>query len=298
MESFPLNSISKLSVAVVLIMMGITSYGILSKLPAIVDQADSIQNLPVFSPNNQPDGLEISAVLSETHPLPSPKTLSIHSTSIPVTQPMRVLIYHTHTYEAYLPDENAPYPISGGNNRRTQDETQNIVAVGARLAERLREYGIEVVHDTTEFEPPKFGTAYLRSLDMLQHRLQSGETYDLIIDLHRDTYYAQRWTPAFVQVDQEDVSRILFLIGNGEAGFSEKPNWSENKKRAEAIAELLTQINPQLCADIVVNDQRYNQHVSENAILIEMGHCENTLESVLRSADYLALAISEMLKGN
>jgi len=270
----------------------------LSKLPVIGAQADSAPNLPTFSQNDQLDGLEITAALSETQPQPSPKALSIQSTPIQVSQPKRVLIYHTHTYEAYLPDENDPYPISGGNNRRTQDETQNIVAVGARLAQRLREYGIDAVHDTTAFEPPKFGTAYLRSLDMLQNRLASGEAYDLIIDLHRDTYYAQRWTPAFVQIDQEDVSRILFLIGNGEAGFSEKPNWSENKKRAEAIAEQLTQINPQLCTDIVVNDQRYNQHVSENAILIEMGHCENTLESVLKSADYLALAISEMLKDN
>ena len=78
----------------------------------------------------------------------------------------RILIYHTHTYEAYEITETETYTPT--EKWRTRDEQYNMVAVGDALARELTARGFIVVHDTTAFEPPNLSTAYTRSLEMLK----------------------------------------------------------------------------------------------------------------------------------
>nr|HML48656.1 stage II sporulation protein P [Clostridia bacterium] len=97
----------------------------------------------------------------------------------------RVLIYHTHTYEAYEPTPENPYVAT--EKWRTKDAVHNVCRVGELLAEILRDrYGMDVVHDVTEHELPDLNSAYTRSLKTLDGYTQRGETFDLYIDLHRD----------------------------------------------------------------------------------------------------------------
>ena len=95
----------------------------------------------------------------------------------------KVYLYHTHTYEAYEMDgENRYTPTE---TWRTADHRYNVVRVGEELAARLREAGIYVTHDTTDYEPPRLSTAYSRSLEGIKKAAEEG--YDLYIDLHRDS---------------------------------------------------------------------------------------------------------------
>ena len=90
----------------------------------------------------------------------------------------RILIYHTHTYEAYEQQTDAPYEET--TKWRTADERFDMVRVGDELAALLTGLGYEVEHDRTAFEPPVLDSAYTRSLTMLQQRLAAGECSDLI----------------------------------------------------------------------------------------------------------------------
>lgn len=47
----------------------------------------------------------------------------------------------------------------------------------------------------------------------------------------------------------------------------------------------------------MVKTGRYNQHMSESAVLIEVGHNENTLEQALNATKPLAKAIAAVLRG-
>ena len=85
----------------------------------------------------------------------------------------RVLIYHTHTYEAYEQTQDDPYEET--EKWRTADSAHNVVRVGEELAALLRSLGVEVVHDVTAFEPPNLSSAYTRSLEMLEKRQAAGE---------------------------------------------------------------------------------------------------------------------------
>ena len=74
----------------------------------------------------------------------------------------RVLVYHTHNTEAYRPTEGSGYEASG--LYRTEDNENNVIAVGEELCRILREdYGIIAIHATEQHEKPLITTAYSRS---------------------------------------------------------------------------------------------------------------------------------------
>lgn len=208
--------------------------------------------------------------------------------------PRRILIYHTHTYEAYQQDEKDAYAQL--EKWRTKDEKHNVIAVGRALCAGLEAIGFEVTHDTTAFEPPTMNDAYARSLTMLEARKQAGEQYDLYIDLHRDAIASSSAIKRTVSVGGTEIARFMVLIGQGTTGgYAEKPDWLMNKRIADQItASLNTQIDG-LARDVKVKTGRFNQHVDDCCVLIECGTNWNTLQEVLNGIPYLAQAIKDAL---
>lgn len=219
--------------------------------------------------------------------------------SEPAEPRVRVLIYHTHTFEAYEQDEANPYQET--EKWRTADNAYNMVRVGEELAGLLRGLGFEVVHDVTAFEPPDLNSAYTRSLEMLQRRLTEGEEYDLYIDLHRDAYVASQTGPNTVTVGGNELARLMLLVGKGEGatgeGYDVKPDWEANLQIAQTITDSLNRQAQGLCRDVCLKSGRFNQHVAVGCILIEAGNNRNTLEEVLNAMPYLADAIAECMSG-
>lgn len=137
----------------------------------------------------------------------------------------RVLIYHTHTTEAYRQTPSDAYVESG--DWRTRDQSKNIVAVGEKLAQLLREkYGLSVLHDTTDHEPPKLSTSYSRSVLTMQRYKEAYPSLTLFIDVHRDAYGSSGGEQDFVLLDGRETARVMFVVGTGEGatgnGFAEK----------------------------------------------------------------------------
>ena len=210
----------------------------------------------------------------------------------------KVLIYHTHTYEAYTATEAMPYTPT--EKWRTANSERNMVAVGAYLAELLQSASMEVVHDVTAFEPPQLSSAYERSLRMLKARQEAGERYDLYIDLHRDAF-SKNNGPNTVEKDGADLARLLILVGKGTgqtgAGYAEKPNWEANKTIAQALSNRLNLQCEDLCRGVALKNGRYNQHVADCCVLIEVGNNYNTLEEALAAMPFLANAICALADG-
>lgn len=205
-----------------------------------------------------------------------------------------ILIYHTHTTEAYTPTEQYSYTASG--DWRTHDNTMNIVAVGELLAQSLRDtYGIPVLHDTTDHEPPSLRSSYTRSLrTMLEYR-EKYPSLVLYIDVHRDSGTG----PDYVTVNGANCARMMFVVGTGEgatgSGYSEMPDFEANYAMAEAVTSYLLALNNGLMRNIRVKSGRYNQHAASCCLLVEVGHNGNTLEEALASAKLLAEAIAAVL---
>lgn len=210
----------------------------------------------------------------------------------------RVLIYHSHTYEAY--EQTADDPYQETEQWRTADSAHNVVRVGEELAGLLRGLGMDVVHDVTAFEPPNLSSAYTRSLQMLERRRDGGERFDLYIDLHRDAYTTSQTGANSVNIGGSEVAKLMLLIGKGEGqttqGFAEKPDWEANLTIAQMITDSVNTQASGLCKNVRLKSGRFNQHIATGCMLVEAGNNRNTLAEALAAMPYLADAIMEALK--
>lgn len=204
-------------------------------------------------------------------------------------QKPRVLIYHTHTHEAYDKQSDDTYIETSA--WRTADNRHNIVRVGEMLSEYLSEKGFIVVHDTTDHELTELSSAYTRSLDTL---LKYEGQFDILIDLHRDAYAEKTsGNPFSIKIGDTDSARLMFLVGNG-VGFSDEMFYKENYELATVLTGRLNELVPGICRPVMVKDGRYNQHLQEGSMLIEVGHNKNTIEQALAAMPYLAEAMYDV----
>lgn len=207
----------------------------------------------------------------------------------------KILIYHTHATEAYFKTKDYTYEDS--SKWRTYENDKNMIAVGEKLAEKLRSYGIAVLHDTTNHEPPKLATAYSRSVVTMEKYKEKYPSITMFIDVHRDAYGNDPKEIAdYVTIDGKEYARIMFVVGTGKGatgtGYSEMPDFEANYALAKRITEYVADIDDDLVREIRVKSGRYNQHISNQCLLVEVGHNANTLEQALNSVDFLAEAIA------
>lgn len=207
-----------------------------------------------------------------------------------------ILIYHTHTTEAYRQTEDYQYDENAGK-WRTHDNEKNIVKVGETLAEYLRQKGYNVLHDTTDHEPPKLATSYSRSLATMEKYKEEYPSLKIFIDVHRDAYSTDGGATDFCEIDGVKAAKLMFVVGTGEgatgAGFGEMPDFDSNFALAEELTNGLREIDEGLARDIRVKTGRYNQHVSPMCLLVEVGHNNNTLQEALNAVKHLADVMDE-----
>ena len=208
----------------------------------------------------------------------------------------RVLLYHTHTWEAYEMTEDTQYIPT--ERWRTKDERHNMVRVGEELKRSLTELGFEVVHDKTAFEPPVLSSAYTRSLSMLERRLAAGERYDYILDIHRDAYSGAYNGKNGAKVNGKNLAYVMMLVGKGtgatNSGFDERPDWPKNLALAQRLTESMNAQAEGVCRDVKIKTGRFNQHVSTGALLIEVGNNQNTLQEALDVCPMIAHALYQV----
>ncbi|MNY46962.1 Stage II sporulation protein P (SpoIIP) [compost metagenome] len=87
---------------------------------------------------------------------------------------------------------------------------------------------------------------------------------------------------------------MYFIIGG------KNPNWKKNEEFASKIHQVLEEKHPGVSKGIHAKEASegnglYNQNISPNSILIEVGGPYNTLEECYRTTDWLAEAISEVI---
>ena len=215
----------------------------------------------------------------------------------PVGSDVQVILYSTHTHEAFTKTDGQDYKETA--QWRTDNNDYNIVKVGQMLAQLLStQYGIGVAQDKTDTEIPVLATSYSRSLVVAKNNIQEYPDAQIIIDLHRDAYNTNI-NPNTVTINGVKAARVMFVIGTGEGqtgvGFKEKPDWKSNLALAQTINNNLKAINPVLSRDISVKTGRYNHHLSKGSVLIEVGNNENTLDEVLATVPFLAQAIAKTL---
>ncbi|ANB59699.1 stage II sporulation protein P [Anoxybacteroides amylolyticum] len=201
-----------------------------------------------------------------------------------------VYIYHTHTYESYLPALKGVTDPDLAFHR-----TVNVTKVGKRLAEELEKRGIGAEESPVDIqkELAKRGMKYYQSYDMSREVVMEAmkHTRDLqyFIDIHRDSRPRKYTT---VTINGTDYARVVFIIGG------ENPNYERNLQLATHLHQLLQKKYPGLSRGVIEKkgaetNGKFNQDLSGNAILIEFGGVDNTFEELFRTAAAVADVFSE-----
>ena len=133
--------------------------------------------------------------------------------------------------------------------------------------------------------------SYIASRHFLQNTMNKYNSIELYIDLHRD---AISHDSSYINIDGKDCAKILFVIG------LEYDTYKSNLKIVEKINNIINTKYPNLSRGIMkkqgygVNGV-YNQDLSSNVILIEVGGNENNIDEVNNTLDLVASAIKEYL---
>ncbi|MCL2434103.1 MAG: stage II sporulation protein P [Clostridia bacterium] len=205
-----------------------------------------------------------------------------------VSGSLSVLIYHTHTTEAF---SGLPEQTESQTDWRSADPANNILALGTQMQKLLQAQGFNAMHALTNHEPPNMRTAYQRSLQTMK---AAGEV-DLFIDIHRDAYVKVLHPMQTVDVGMSKAARMMFVVGTGEGTdgtqYDQKPDWKRNLALANAITTHINQKYPNMMNPPMLRTDRFNQHMGL-CLLIEIGNNRNTLDEALAAVPPLCEAIA------
>ena len=201
----------------------------------------------------------------------------------------QILIYHTHSQEAY----------------KDSGPGQTVVGVGDCLTRLLEAKGYNVYHDKSVYDLKNGqldrSKAYNYALDGITNILQQNPSIEVVLDIHRDGVGEN--LHLVTQVDGRDTAQIMFF--NGLSQTPEGPiEYLQNPYREDNLAfSLQMQLGaaayyPGFTRKIYLKGLRYNEHLRPKSSLIEAGAQTNTYEEALNAMEPLSELLDMVLQGN
>lgn len=195
-----------------------------------------------------------------------------------------VLIYYTHTTEAYnSKDYKETEP------KKTLDERYNMLALGEELEKNLTSKGLKVTNIKKYNDLDGIKNAYDNSLKTAKEVLLNKDI-EMIFDVHRDSYGKNENDKSYIEINGEKVSNIRFVISTDNDG------WENNLKWAISLQKKANELYPGLFKPIYISNENYNQEINKFATLIEIGEDVNTLEEAKRSVKYFSDVLEKVLQ--
>lgn len=193
----------------------------------------------------------------------------------------KVLIYHTHATESYL-------PASSGNYHTTKEEN-TVRDAGDVLTDVLEERGIGVVHDKTLHDNPSYNESYSRSFETVKALLKKYPSIECIIDLHRDATAAEVAGPVQT-VGGKTCAVYSYVLSNTTETYE------ENSAFLGKLNTIADSKYGGYTGEILERPYWYNQELSGKSILIEMGNNRNNIEDVRRCAEVFGEILADALE--
>lgn len=193
-------------------------------------------------------------------------------------------IYHTHTSESFIPTYGKTHSPGG--------QRGEIVAVGQALADKLTDEGIGTVHSTDIHDYPSFMRAYGSSEETVKKMLADNESLEYIFDIHRD---AEKRANVITEINGQLTASISIIVAQGREGL-EQPHWQENLAAAERIKNKCDEKYPGLIREIQFAEWRYNEHLHNGLLILEVGSHETGADEAIRAIECFGDALAEVIR--
>lgn len=193
-------------------------------------------------------------------------------------------IYHTHTAESFIP--------STGVAHRPGGQLGEICEVGNALVESLQSHGIVALQDTTIHDYPSFMKAYGASEVTVTRMVKENPSLQMVFDIHRD---AEKRENVIGDINGMPVAKLSIIVAKGQADLPQ-PHWQKNYALAKLIDQKCNEKYPGLLRGIQLVDWRYNQHLHDHALLLEVGSHETSTEEGVNAMRLLGEILNDILR--
>ncbi|BAU27166.1 stage II sporulation protein P [Aneurinibacillus soli] len=252
----------------------------------VSEKAVALSDLP-FESSPPPEALrDEPAVDKKEAPVPPQDTMLS-------TKGKKVMfIYNTHNRESWVSE--VPKAREKNDPNLAMDSKTNVTLVSKRMAKTLEQNGIGSTVGLRDFtgilnqRSASYSLSYAESLKMVKSVVAQDRNLNYFIDIHRDSLPRKSTTAT---INGKTYAQTFFVIG------MRNPNWEKNQQFALKVHNVIEKKYPGLSKGIFGKkggNGEYNQSVSPNSILIEVGGPDNTVEECYRTADILAEAIAEV----
>jgi len=205
----------------------------------------------------------------------------------------QLLIMHTPTTESYFPFTGDHYDTTYPT--RSTDNSVNMAAVGAVIAEKLTAAGIGVIHDTTQHDHPSYNGSYDRSAVTIKNYLEKYPSIKIVLDIHRDAIISGDTVTAPIVTENGLTAAQVMIISGCDNGKMNYPDYMQNFSFAAALQQQMESDHPGFTRPILFDYRKYNQHLTTGSLLIEVGSHGNTLEQALLSGEWIGDSLGRLL---
>lgn len=203
----------------------------------------------------------------------------------------KVLIFHTHSQEAFSDSDGT--------------SATSIVGVGTYLTQLLSEtYGIETIHHEGVYDlingKLDRSEAYEQAAPEIRQILQQYPSIEVVIDLHRDG--VKETTHLVTEIDGRQTAQIMFFNGmcrtrtNGDLTSMQNPYIEENLAFSMQMKIAAEIFYPGFTRRNYIKGYKYNMDLMPKMLLIEAGAQTNTVEEVKNAMIPLAALLNYVLK--
>lgn len=199
-----------------------------------------------------------------------------------------VYLYNTHQLENYNNDNLEIYGI-----------TPNVQMASYLLREKLDSMGISTIVEDANMSNIlasnnwNYAYSYQASASLITDKKNKYPTLKYFIDIHRDSIPKSASTAS---LNNKNYAKILFVVGK------DYNTWQDNYNFSNKLNDLLNTYYSGISRGIITKSGTgvngiYNQNLSPNCILIEVGGNENTIEEVYNTIEVLADILNKYISG-
>lgn len=198
-----------------------------------------------------------------------------------------VYIYNSHQTEEYSSSNPLDYSVK-----------PNVMIASYVMKEYMNNNGIPAIVETANIKDflknngLKYNKSYVASKYYIEQALNKYDSIEYLIDLHRDSATIDK---TLYEQDGKSYARILFVVGMEHDGYE------SNLNLATTLNERIKAKYPGISRGISKKSGSnvngiYNQDMSENAMLIEIGGVDNEIEEVYNTINAISEIIVEYIK--
>ena len=197
-----------------------------------------------------------------------------------------VYIYNSHQLENYDSSNYEPYNI-----------TPNVMMASYLLKEKLNNYNIPTIveegniNEFIKINNWDYNYSYIASRYFIEEAKRKYPSIKYFIDIHRDSV-TKEYSAAIIN----DISyaKVLFVVGLDHDNYKGNLDFANNVNN-----RLINGISKGIIKKSGPNvNGIYNQDISSNALLIEVGGYQNKIDEVYNTIDVLANTLKEVINEN